>query len=120
MMGEELKKYGLKLYWAERDANDPDSEPIDFDISDGEDNVAWVWGSEPFSDVQCECNHPYQCIEFGDKEEQGECILCGAYCDWHYEKDDEGHDVPEPHDWYPTKKVGGLIGKYLKHLQDRW
>lgn len=130
-MEEKLKKYGLKVHWNESD--NPDKEPIDFSIEDDEDNVAWVWGSEPFNDVQFECNHPYECTEFGDETEQGECLLCGATCDWHYEEEweDDGHDdegncvghkVQEPviTEWYHPKKIGGMIGDYLKELQERW
>lgn len=113
-MLEELKEYGLKLH--ENDS--PDSYEVDFNIEDDEDNVSWVWGYG-LNDVEFECNHPYQCIEFGDGEEQGECLLCGSYCDYHYEEDDEGHKVPEPHEWYPRRDVGGLIGEYLKELKGK-
>lgn len=123
MIENELKEYGLRIHHAEYhgSSSDPDDyEPIDFTIEDDDDNVAWVWGSEPWNDVQCECSHPYQCIDFGDGEEQGECLLCGATCDYHYELDDEGHKVPEAHEWYYPKKIGGVIGKYLKKLQEEW
>ena len=124
-MEEELKKYGLQIEWNISD--DPDKEPIDFSIEDKHDNIAWVWGSEPFNDVQCECNHPYECTEFGDEDKQGECLLCGATCDWHYE-DDSGNvedyhwegQTPCIDEWYKPKKIGGIIGKYLKELQARW
>ena len=64
---------------------------------------------------------------------QGECAICGATCDWHYEKEvvNEGHDEDGnytcqvekervPHEWYFPKKIGGIVGKYLKELQERW
>lgn len=112
-MLNELNDYDLTL----RESDSPDREPVDFAIEDGDDNVAYVWGVKP-DDVDWECNHPYQCIEFGDdRDEQGECLLCGSWCDFHYSPDDEGHGVPEPHEWYPRKTVGGLIGKYLEELK---
>lgn len=116
-MEEKLKEYGLKIYWNE-DGNR--EEPLDFSINDGEDNVAWVWGAHPVNDVNWECNHPYECVEFGDKDEQCECRLCGAFGDWHYVEDDKGNKVPEPHEWYPRRDVGGLIGEYIKELQEKW
>lgn len=108
-----LKELGLKVYESEA----PDRQLVDFDVSDDEDNVAWVWGDR-LDDVDWECNHPYQCINFGDGEEQCECTLCGSFGDYHYEEDDEGHKVPEPHEWYPRRNVGGLIGEYLKEIQE--
>ena len=131
-MEEALKEYGFKVEWGQADAYE--NEPIEFTIVDGDKKVAEVWGSEPWYDVQCECNHPYECIEFGDDDEQGGCLICGAKCDWHYEDDlcdmgDEGdgygyviHKTQErePHEWYSPKKIGGIIGKYLKELQERW
>lgn len=136
-MEDELKKYGLKVYWKNQEghnSDDPDDyEPIDFSIEDGEDNVAWVWGSDPWNDVQIECNHPEECVEFGDDDEQGECALCGATCDWGWVTDvvDEGHDedgayfartgeVRQIGEWHHPKKIGGIVGRYLKHLQERW
>lgn len=113
-MLDELKEYGLTL----RESDSPDRDLVDFVIEDGGDSVASVWGNKP-DDVDFECSHPYQCIDFGDGEEQCECALCGSFGDYHYEKDDEGHKVPEPHEWYPRRNPGGLIGKYLKELQDK-
>ena len=111
-----------------RESDDPDRQPVDFTVEDRHDNVAWVWGNNPQDDVQCECTHPtdHGCIEFGDDDEQGTCILCGAKCDWHYETD-EGN-VEEYYwkgksrcvdEWYYSKKIGGIIGEYLKELQDK-
>lgn len=113
-MLEELKDYGLTLV----ENDDESREPIDFIIKEDNDGVAAVWGSKP-DDVDFECSHPYQCIEFGDGEEQCKCLLCGSFGDYHYEEDDEGHKVPEPHEWYPRRDAGGLIGKYLKELQGK-
>ena len=113
---KELESYGIKI----SQSKDNDRSLIDFALQDKEDNdgVAAVWGNKP-DDVDFECSHPYQCIDFGDGEEQCECTLCGSFGDYHYDKDEEGHDVPEPHDWYPRRDVGGLIGKYLKELQGK-
>lgn len=114
-MLDELKEYGLTL----RENDSPDRDLVDFTIEDGEDNVASVWGNKP-DDVDFECSHPYQCIEFGaDQEEQGECLLCGSWCDWHGVPDEDGHAYPEPHEWYLRRDVGGLIGKYLKELKGK-
>lgn len=121
-MKEELKKYGLEVW----ESDNPERQLIDFDISDEEDNVAWVWG-DSLEDAEVECNHPYQCIEWGDEDEQGECVLCGATCDWHYEEDDGNVEdycwkgkTPCIDEWYNPKKIGGIVGKYLKELQERW
>lgn len=111
-MEEELKKYGLNL----RESDDPGRYVVDFNVEDDEDNIAWVWGYG-LNDVEFECNHPHQCIDFGDGEEQCECLLCGSFGDYHYEEDDEGHKVPEAHEWYPRYNPGGIIDKYLKELQ---
>lgn len=110
---EQLKDYGLIA----RESDSPERQLVDFSIENEEDNVAWVWGDH-LNDVEFECNHPYQCIDFGDGEEQGQCLLCGCYCDYHYEEDDKGNKVPEPHEWYPRRNVGGLMGDYLKEIQE--
>lgn len=116
-MEDKLKEYGLHVEHSEAQ----DREPIDFEIRDANDTLcATVWGSEPWNDVQVDCEHPYQCIDFGDGEEQGECLLCGATCDYHYTLEEDGHQVPEPHEWYAAKQIGGIIGGYLKDLQRRW
>lgn len=114
-MKDALKEYGLEVYESEAS----DRQLVDFDISDGTENVAWIWG-DSYTDVDWECSHPYQYINFGDGEEQCECTLCGSFGDYHYEEDDEGHKVPEPHEWYPRRNVGGLIGEYLKEIQEGW
>lgn len=113
-MLDKLKDYGLNL----RESDDPERDLVDFTIEDGEDNVAWVWGND-VNDVDWECNHPYQCIDFGDGKEQGECLICGSYCDYHYEEDDQGNKVPEPHEWYPRRNVSGLIREYLEELREK-
>lgn len=132
---KELKKYGLKVYHKEhrQGREDPDDyEPIDFSIDDGTDNVAWVWGSEPFHDFEIECNHPEECLDWGDDDECGECLLCGDQCLWHWERgeeyegtDDDGNVLSSKwgerviDEWHHTDSKG-LIGKYLKHLQETW
>lgn len=109
---DEIKDLGYTL----RESDNPERDPIDFTIHDEEDNVAWVYGDD--HDVDFECSHPYDCIEFGsDREEQGECLLCGAFCDYHGVPDESGHAYPEPHEWYPRRNVGGVIGKYLDELR---
>lgn len=109
---QQLKDLGLVVFESES----PERQKIDFSISDEEDNLAWAWGDSP-RDVDWECNHPYQAIEFGDGDEQCECTICGAFGDWHYEEDDKGNKVPEPHEWYPRRYVGGLIDQYIKETQ---
>ena len=123
-MEDKLKQYDLKI----RQSDNPDREPIDFSIEDNNDNVCWVWGSHPVDDVQVECDHPEQCIDYGDDDEQGECVLCGAKCDWHWEKDviDNYPDsireiqVRVPHEWYHPRKIGGLVKECLDELKERW
>ena len=122
-MQEQLKEYDLKILYSD----DEDREPIDFTIADDEDNVAWVWGSEPFKDVEVECTHPAQCVVFDDDEPTGYCELCGATCDAHYEMDSgnvedyywSGRRLV-PTEWCTPKEVGGIIGKHLKELQENW
>ena len=105
---DELKNLDLVLYESES----PDRQPIDFSISDGEDNVAWVWGDN--HDVDFECNHPSECIEYGDDEAVGECILCGSHCMWHkVVVDDEGNIGREPYEWFPRRDVGGVLKKLV-------
>lgn len=130
---EKLKPYDLRIYHAERRGmrDDPDDyTPIDFTIEDRDDNVAWVWGSDPKNDVAIECDHPEECVEWGDDDEQGICKLCGATCTWHWEKDvfDNGYDsngyydakeidVRIPDRWTTPDKIGGLIGEYLDQME---
>lgn len=113
-MNDELKPYGLKL----SEADGPDRQAIDFEIMDGHDAAAWVWGDD-LSDTSLdwECNHPSQCLVFGDRDEQGECALCGSYCDWLTTPDSEGHATPEPYEWYPRRTMGGLLGEYIEKLR---
>ena len=112
-----LKENSLNL----RESDNPDREPIDFCIEDEEDNVAWVWGKTP-DNVSVECDHAV--IEYGDEDEMGECLVCGALCDWHWEEDTgnvEGHHWEGkrqvPHQWYNPDKPSGVIGDYLNTLK---
>lgn len=114
-MEEALKEYGLHAEYSEAD----DREPIDFEIRNNQGELyATVWGSEPFNDVQIDCEHDL--AEFDDDETVGECALCGATCDWHYENNGEGHSVKVPHAWHTPEKIGGIVGKELKRLQENW
>ena len=117
-MEEELKVYGLHVEHIENS-----EEPIDFEIRDKQgDLCATIWGSEPWNDVQIECEHP--AIEFEDDETQGECAICGATCTWHEVEIPDGDGYTSfdriPDDWATPKKIGGIVGKYLKKLQERW
>ena len=117
-MEDKLKELGLHVEWSEAE----DREPIDFEIRDDEDGlVATVWGSEPWNDVQTDCEH--YCAEFDDDEHVGECPLCGATCTWHWhESADDGYTVKEqvPDQWEKPEKIGGIIGEYLKKLKEKW
>lgn len=122
-MEEKLKEYGLHVEWSEAE----DREPIDFEIRDSTgDLYATVWGSEPWNDVQIDCNHDI--VEYGDDDEQGVCKLCGATCDWHWENDVEDNypdsikeiKVRVPHEIHFPEKIGGIVGDYLKKLQGEW
>ena len=115
-MERELELYGLHPEYSEA----PDREPIDFEIRSvkTDELYATVWGSEPYNDVQIDCEHDL--VEYDDDETVGECVLCGANCDWHYEDDGEGHRRKVPHQWYAPKAIGGVVGRELKRLQGKW
>lgn len=117
-MEEKLKEFDLRV----EHSQDQEREPIDFEIRDDQD-ILWatVWGSEPSYDVQIDCDHP--AVEYDDDETVGECPICGATCDWHYQTSvDDGYTIKErmPHEWYYPKKIGGIVGEYLKKLQEKW
>lgn len=119
-MEDKLKEYGLKI----RESDNPERQLIDFDISDGEDNIAWVWGQDVDS-VEWECTHPEECVEYSDEDERGECLLCGATCSAHYEADRGNVEdyywsgrIFVPHEWLPKKTPGGIIGDILKEMSD--
>lgn len=118
-MKDKLKEYGLKIRWSDN----PDASPIDFSIEDDQDNVCWVCGNS-IDDVEVECDHP--AVEYDDDETVGECPVCGATCDCHYEAD--AGNVEDfywsgrrlvPTAWTMPKQPGGVIGKYLKELKEK-
>lgn len=118
-MEDKLKEYGLHTEHSEA----IDREPIDFEIrtDDTDELCATVWGSEPWYDVQIDCNHT--AVKYGDDDEQGECVICGEKCDWHWEEYADGDRVLQervPQEWYFQKKIGGIVGEYLKELQKKW
>lgn len=104
---EKLKELGLTV----RESDAPDRTPIDFSIEDGNDNVCWVWGDTP-EDLEIECDHPDNCVEYCDDETVGECLLCGKTCDWHWQPDGEGGKERVPHSWHEGE--GGIIKQYLR------
>ena len=114
-MEDELKEYDLHVEYSEAE----DREPIDFEIRDRYGELyATVWGSEPYKDVQIDCSHDF--VEYDDDETVGECPICGATCYWHYEDDGEGHQERVPHEWFTPEEIGGIVGRELKRLQERW
>jgi len=114
-MEDELKAYGLYI----KQSKELDRYPIDFVVQDKDGDVcATVWG-EDTNDIEWDCNHPYQCVEFGDDiEDQGQCLLCGSYCDWHYETEEDESRSRGAHNWYPRRGVGGMIEEYIKGTSD--
>lgn len=116
-MEEALKEYDLHIV----QSNKKDRMPIDFEIRDSYDTFCTeVWGKTP-DDVEITCEHP--AVEFDDDETVGECPICGATCDWHYESSaDDGYVIQErvPHDWHIPEKIGGIVGKYLQELEKEW
>lgn len=108
---DELKDMGYTLI----ESDSPNRQKYDFSMSDREDNVAWVWGDD--HDLDYECNHPDDCIEYDDDETVGECLLCGSHCSWHREESaDDGYTISErvPHEWCLRSEVGGLIKKIIE------
>lgn len=107
-------------------SENPDREPIDFDIRDAktDERYATIWGSNPFNDIQADCEHPDYMIEYDDDESVGECLLCGSTCFWHKEVDDgdvEGYHWSGvrrvPHEWMGDCK-GGIIGKLINNIKE--
>ena len=114
-VAEELKDMGLRV----RESDSPDRLKIDFSIEDGNDNVAWAWGSGEIVvvdnkyytyDYEVECDHAV--IEYDDDETVGECLVCGRTCDWHWVGDGE-YRSREPHEWHIGGN-GGIINKYIE------
>ena len=107
-VADELKDMGLRVF----ESDNPEREEIDFSIDDGQDNVAWVWGDK--NDYEVECDHAV--VEYDDDETVGECLVCGATCDWHWENDNDGtiaYRSQVPHEWHRNGN-GGVIKKYIK------
>ena len=117
-MEEALKEFDLHVEYSEAE----NREPIDFEIRDNHGELyATVWGSEPWNDVQIGCDHDF--VEYDDDETVGECPICGATCYWHYQESaDDGYIIKErvPHEWISPDKIGGIVGKHLKKLQENW
>lgn len=122
-----IEKWGWNVY--HNDA--PDALPLDISVGDGEDNVAWVWGNDPkdISQIEWECNHPAEDVEFGGDDERGECKLCGATCDWGWVKDvvSEGYDDEDKYfatvgearvisEWHNPKQISGVLWEYVHEL----
>ena len=72
-MEDRLKEYDMRIEHSEAE----DREPIDFDIRDidTDERCATVWGSNPFEDIQVDCEHPEQAIDYHYDEDhhQGRC-----------------------------------------------
>lgn len=100
---EKLKELGLSI----RESDNPDRDTVDFTIEDAEDNVVWVWGTPEDYEVEC----PHDFTDYEDDETVGECPICGATCDWHWETDENGR-YRVPHEWH--KGNGGIIKQYIK------
>ena len=110
---DKLKEYDLKIRWSDN----PDASPIDFSIEDDQDNVCWVWGNS-IDDVEVECDHP--AVEYDDDETVGECPVCGATCDWHWQTSaDDGYTIKErvPHEWHKPEKVSGIVKEILNEIK---
>lgn len=113
----DLEELGMHVEYSEAQ----DREPIDFEVrNDRDDLCATVWGSDPFDDVQVDCEH--DAVEFSDDDTVGECALCGAVCNWHWEVTSDGDTVMKERfiDGWDKPSIGGVIGKELKRLQKRW
>lgn len=118
-MKKELQELDLHVEYSEAE----DREPIDFEIRNEADELcATVWGSNPFNDVQIDCNHPEEAIDYNyDKEHhQGRCEICGAWCDVKTHTNyDDGYRVVESYAeaWYQPNRIGGIVGEYLDKLR---
>lgn len=111
-----------------------DREPIDFDVRDSEsdERYATVWGSNPTNDLQWDCEHPEELIEFGDEDERAVCPICGATFDWGYTPDvAEGEDCDGNYyareikvrtigECHEADKPAGIIGDIIKDIERRF
>lgn len=114
-MIEELKEFGLHV----EHSDSPEREPIDFEIRNDQDELfATVWGSHPTDDIQIDCDHDL--VEYDDDETVGTCPICGATCFWHWEADGEGGRRRVAHEWNKPDKIGGIVGKELARVQEKW
>ena len=113
-----LKQLGLHIDYN----NDADREPIDFTIRDGRnDIVASVWGSNPWNDIDWESEHDDMYVEYGDDDEQGEDIISGDMCDWHWVTDTDGIvRWRETNEWHKHKEPGGLIKEIIDDIKERF
>lgn len=85
-------------------------------VDEDHDPQASVYGA-PETSMEWECSHPSATVEYGDDDEQGECLLCGAMCDWHYVvSNDDGYTVKErvPHEWHEPEPPRGIIGQLIE------
>lgn len=118
----DLEEYDLRVW--HRPKVELDCEPIDFEIlGQKDDTYATVYGSEPFNDVEIECDHDY--VEYGEDKDCGVCALCGAKCLWHWETfSDDGNIIKDRviDGWLKREKneTESIIGKELKRLQENW
>lgn len=115
----DLEKYNLVVEYSEAD----DREPIDFEIRNEKDELcATVWGSEPFKDVQIDCEHDF--VEYSDDDnEMGVCPLCGAKCFWHWDIAYDGTAIIRERvidGWDKSDGIGGIVGKELNRLKEKW
>lgn len=111
-MEKELEEYGLTM----RENDSPNREKIDFFIEDGDGHECLVWGDTP-EDVDWDCDHPVE-PDYDDDETVGECPICGATCEWHWETNyDDGYAAKDRvvHSWRRPEKLGGIVGKYLEN-----
>lgn len=135
-MKNEIEKYGLDVYVNDEehrnsdDFDDYNTMPIYIEICEGPDTVATICGTDFIDDIEIDCCHPECCMDWGDDDECGECLLCGDQCMWHWEEgeeyegtDDDGYILSSKwgdrviDEWNHTDNKG-LIGKYIKELQD--
>ena len=83
------------------------------------ETYANIWIDNLGNEIETECDHAF--VEYGDDETVGECPICGATCDWHWQESaDDGYTIKEqiPHDWHKPEKTGGIIGEYLKNIKE--
>lgn len=96
-----------------------------FAIADARDTkCVYARVYESPNEVFVECDHSLW--EHGDIDDRGTCPICGAECDWHYEKDvDDNYpdyiqeiEVSEPHEWHEPDEPQGLIKKIYEEVKN--